>query len=132
MLLRGQDARRRSEFRSRDFSTDGAGGDAHLRIVANSFGLSHVATGHYVELPVRFAKPNGSRDADSILAKGSQGNVFLSLNRRRNLACHGSILEWRVEKVAALALDRELTPLSSVVRLRPALIAPVALNVLQA
>ena len=47
---------------------------------------------HDVELAVFFAKPDGRGNADTRFAECGQRDVFLSLNRGRNLTCHGVIV----------------------------------------
>ena len=103
MLLRWQNACLRGELRSRHGSTHGAGRHTHLRIVADPFGLPHVAARHHVEFVAILSKPHGSSDSSTGLAKGGQGNMLLALDGRRNRVWHKLHLSWRRD---GLALQR--------------------------
>ncbi len=93
VLFWRQNAGRRRELRSHNLSTDGAGRDIYLRVVADAFALSHIGARHDVKLSVCFAEPDWSRNAHAGLAKSGQRYIFLTMNRGGNLACHGSIVE---------------------------------------
>src|SRR5690349_16437760 len=57
-----QNPRGGCELRPRDLSTDRAGRDSHLVIIAKAFGLPHIAAGHHVELATVLPKPHWSWD----------------------------------------------------------------------
>ena len=90
MLFRRQASCSRREFRSSDLPPYSAWRHSHLWIVANAFTLAHVSAGHHIEFAVFFAEPDGSRNTHASFAKRGQRDVFLALDRGRNLTCHRS------------------------------------------
>lgn len=95
VLVCGEDTCGCGEFGSRHPSTDRAGCELYLGIVANAFGLAHRATGHHVEFAVVFSEPNGGGNSHTVFSKCCQRDIFLSLNRGRDLAWHNDIVGGR-------------------------------------
>ena len=92
MFPRWQDARQRCVFRPCHFSPDGARGDAHLRVVANTLCLAHIAARHHVEVVAIFSEPHRRRNRFAALAKGGEGDIFLAPNGGWDFPGHGNIL----------------------------------------
>src|SRR5215470_3996249 len=78
----------RGKLWSSNLSPYGAGSDFHLGVIANTFRLSHVTACHYIEPPIIFTEPDGSRNTRTAFTEGGQGNVLLPGNRGGGLACH--------------------------------------------
>ena len=93
MFLWGKDASSRLKFRPGDLSTDCAGRDLHLRIVADPLGFAHGSPGHHVELAVVFSKPDRRRHTCARFAKGRERDVLLLMNSGRNWIWHGDIVD---------------------------------------
>jgi len=79
-LFRSQDADGRGEFGASDFSSDGAGRDLDLRVVADALALSQFAVGHEVEFVVIFGKPDGRVHGDTTLSEGGKADVTLAVD----------------------------------------------------
>jgi hypothetical protein len=79
-LLRRQDAGGCGEFGAGDFSTDGAGGDLDLRVVADALVFPGLAAGHQVELVVVFGKPDGRVDGNATFSEGGETDVTLAVD----------------------------------------------------
>jgi len=88
VFCRGQNSRRRQEFRAGHFSSYGAGSDTYARIVSDAFCFSQVAARHHVQLVASFSKPHRSCHRDAVLAECRQRNVFLAADRRWNRVRH--------------------------------------------
>ena|SRR5258708_11001330 len=69
VFLRRKNPCRGGKLGAGHFAADAAGSEAHLRVVANTLRLAHIAARHYVELVAVFSKPNWRRDLFPILAE---------------------------------------------------------------
>ena len=83
-----QNPRGGCKLRARDLSTERAGRDSHLGIIAQALRLSHIAASHHVELATVLPKPHWSWDAGAILAERGERDIFLILDRCGDLAWH--------------------------------------------
>jgi hypothetical protein len=92
MFFRRQNPGQRCVFRSSHFSADGARRDAHLRVVANTLCLAHIAARHDVELVAIFSEPHRRSNRFAALAKGGEGDIFLAPNGGWDFPGHGNIL----------------------------------------
>jgi hypothetical protein len=92
MFFRRQNPGQRCVFRPGHFSPDGARGDAHLRVVANTLCLPHVAARHDVELVAIFSEPHRRSNRFAALAKSGEGDIFLAPNGGWDFPGHGNIL----------------------------------------
>ena len=118
LLILVQDSRRSRKLRASYFSSKGARGDLHLRIISNALGLAHIAAGHDVKLVIVFAKPNRRSHRSAAFAKRGKRDVFLTANSCWNGVRH--------------CFHFSLNKLPDVVRLRAGLIDPVLGSVLKA
>ena len=131
VFLRRQNARSRGMRFSSHRSTDRAGRNAHLGIIANPLGLPHIAARHDVEFSIFFSKPDRGCDPSSGLAKSCKRDIFLTLNGGGNLAWH-AFNSKRATRKSQSRLRACWLDLSSLVRNPASPIAPVAPSVLQA
>lgn len=112
LLFLGQDARQCRNIGPGHFSPDRAGSHRHLRIVANTLRLAHLAEGHHVKLVAVLAKPYRCRDLCPILAECAKRNVFLIVDCGGDWLSHGHILAefTRLSRVVRLASGRLIPP----------------------
>jgi len=92
MLLRRQNPRCSRKLRSSHSSPNRARSHLHRRIVPNAFSLSHIAARHHKKPVALFSKPHRRRHRHPALAKSSQRNILLPLDRRWNRTRHTAIL----------------------------------------
>jgi hypothetical protein len=130
VFLRRQQTRRRSDLRPSNFSTDGAGSNRHLRIIANAFGLAHFAARHHIKFIGIFSKPNRSRHLYSVLSERCERDIFLAANWSWNRLRHFHIVAAASNSVVIAGMRR--APLSRLVRAPPWRIDPALVSVLKA
>jgi hypothetical protein len=75
---------RRRVLRTGDFTSDGAGSDSHLGIIADALVFPRVAARHHVNLVIFLSKPDRRRDGRPTLAECDEADVFLPLNLWRD------------------------------------------------
>ena len=101
VFVRGEDARSRRDFPTRDLSANGAGRDLDAGIVPDALRLAHIVSSHHIELSVLFAEPYRCGNSCTRFAKSRQRNVLLAVNGGRNRARHGNILAIRTQHFGA-------------------------------
>jgi hypothetical protein len=79
-LFLWQEASGSGEFGSGDSSSDGAGGDLDLRVIAYAFDLPQFAVGHKVEFVVVFGEPDRRVNGAAALSEGREADVSLAVN----------------------------------------------------
>ena len=79
-LFRRKDAGGCGEFGTGDFSTDGAGGNLDLRVIADALVFSGFAARHEVKFVVVFGKPDGRVHGGAIFSKGGETDVTLAVD----------------------------------------------------
>jgi hypothetical protein len=92
MFFRRQNARQRRDLGSSQFSTNCAGSNRHLRIVAHALRLAHFAERHDVKLVALFSKPYRRWNLYAALAKRAERDVFLAADLGRDWFGHGDIV----------------------------------------
>lgn len=83
------------------FAAHRAGGNAHLRVVADALELSRVAAGHHVEFAFFFSEPDGGGDGGASLAKSGQQDVLVPVEfgRDRHVGIVAKIFNRRGRRV---------------------------------
>ena len=79
-LFRWQDAGGCGEFWAGDFSTNGAGSDLDLRVVADALVFSGFAASHEVEFVVVFGKPDGRVYGGTTFSESGEADVTLAMD----------------------------------------------------
>ena len=59
-----------------------------MRIISDAFIFPGIAARHYINLAIRFSKPNWRGDGNAVLAEGRQTYVILALNLARDGHSH--------------------------------------------
>lgn len=90
--FRWQDAGGCPKFGAGDFSTNGAGGDLDLRVVADALVFSGFAACHQVEFVVVFGKPDRRVHANATFSEGGEADVTLAVDFGGD-GCHGDIVK---------------------------------------
>lgn len=55
-----------------------------MRVISDAFIFPGIAARHYINLVMRFTKPNRRGDGNTVFAEGRQTYVFLPLNLARD------------------------------------------------
>lgn len=91
-----QNASRRRKLRPSHLPAYCGGSNSNLRIVANTFGLAHIAARHHIKPVAFFSEPYRSRNPRAALTERNQGNVFLTADLRRNCSRHACYCNRRI------------------------------------
>ena len=55
-----------------------------MRVISDAFIFPGIAARHYINLVIRFSKPNRRGDGNAVFAEGRQTYIFLALNFARD------------------------------------------------